>query len=52
MTFFSIVCLALSLSVGLIFFALFCWAAKSGQFDDIEEAKYEMFRDGEDEDGS
>ena len=40
-----IVSLFASLLLGLVFFGLFCWAVRSGQFDDAEEAKYEIFRE-------
>jgi cbb3-type cytochrome oxidase maturation protein len=31
--------------LGAIFAIAFIWAVKSGQFDDIEEPKYQMLRD-------
>lgn len=34
----------LSLSLGLVFALAFVWAARSNQFKDIEEPKYEMMR--------
>jgi cbb3-type cytochrome oxidase maturation protein len=33
--------------LGSIFFVLFRWAVKDGQFDDPEEAKYVIFREEE-----
>ncbi len=33
--------------LGGIFFILFRWAVKDGQFDDPEEAKYVIFREDE-----
>jgi len=33
--------------LGGIFFALFRWAVKDGQFEDPEEAKYVIFREDE-----
>lgn len=35
----------ISLMIGLIFIGAFIWAVKSGQFTDIEEPKYQMMRD-------
>lgn len=37
----------LSLSLGVIFASAFVWAAKTNQFKDIEEPKYQMLRDEE-----
>ncbi len=34
-----------TLLLGVIFALAFAWAAKSGQFKDIEEPKYQMLRD-------
>ncbi|MEI6891061.1 MAG: cbb3-type cytochrome oxidase assembly protein CcoS [Pontiella sp.] len=34
-------------ALGGIFFVLFRWAVKDGQFDDPEEAKYVIFREEE-----
>lgn len=34
-----------TLVLGVIFALAFVWAAKSGQFKDIEEPKYQMLRD-------
>ena len=47
MTLMSIVILVLTTLLGLIFFGLFCWAVKDGQLVDVEEAKYQMFREHE-----
>lgn len=41
----SIILLFTTLLLGMIFFLIFCWAVKIGQFDDPEEAKYEIFRE-------
>jgi cbb3-type cytochrome oxidase maturation protein len=38
----------ISLLFSLIFVAAFIWAVKSGQFTDIEEPKYQMMRDDDD----
>ena len=45
MTLLTIITLASTLVLGLIFFLFFCWGVKDGQFSNIEEAKYEMFRE-------
>lgn len=45
MTVLSMVSFGLTLCLGLIFLGLFAWGTRDGQFDDLEEAKYEMFRD-------
>ncbi|MBD3419645.1 MAG: cbb3-type cytochrome oxidase assembly protein CcoS [Chitinivibrionales bacterium] len=37
--------MASTLALGLFFFIFFCWAVKDGQFEDTEEAKYELFRE-------
>lgn len=34
-----------SLTMGVVFAALFIWAVKSGQFKDVEAPKYDMLRD-------
>ncbi len=44
MTTLSLITLGLTLTLGLVFLAFFLWAVKDGQFNDPEEAKYEMFR--------
>ena len=31
--------------LGVVFFLMFRWAVKNGQFDDPEEAKYVIFRE-------
>jgi len=41
----TIVTLICTLLLGALFFVLFCWGVKDGQFNDAEEAKYEIFRD-------
>ena len=46
----TIILLISTTLLGGVFFVLFRWAVKSGQFDDPEEAKYVIFR--EDEKGS
>jgi cbb3-type cytochrome oxidase maturation protein len=43
----TIVLLIATTLMGLIFFGLFRWAVKDGQFDDPEEAKYVIFREEE-----
>jgi len=40
--------LILTLLMGIGAWALFMWAVKSGQFDDIEGPKYRMFDDDDD----
>ena len=47
MTLMSVIILVLTTLLGLAFFGLFCWAVKDGQLVDVEEAKYEMFREDE-----
>lgn len=47
---FAIVTLCTTVLLGLLFLGLFVWAVKDGQMADLEEAKYEIFR--EDEGGS
>lgn len=47
MTLMSVMILVLTTLLGLIFFGLFCWAVKDGQWSDVEEAKYQMFREDE-----
>jgi cbb3-type cytochrome oxidase maturation protein len=46
----TIILLISTTLLGGIFFVLFRWAVKDGQFDDPEEAKYVIFR--EDDGGS
>ena len=41
----TIILLVLTTLLGFIFFAMFRWAVKDGQFDDPEEAKYVIFRE-------
>lgn len=43
----TIILLVATTLLGFIFFAMFRWAVKDGQFDDPEEAKYVIFRDNE-----
>ena len=43
----TIILLILTTLLGGVFFALFRWAVKDGQFDDPEEAKYVIFREDE-----
>ncbi len=47
MTLMSVIILVLNTLVGLMFFGLFCWAVRDGQLADVEEAKYQMFREDE-----
>ncbi|MEA2067612.1 MAG: cbb3-type cytochrome oxidase assembly protein CcoS [Verrucomicrobiota bacterium] len=43
----TIILLIATTLLGGIFFGLFRWAVKDGQFDDPEEAKYVIFREEE-----
>lgn len=43
----TIILLITTTILGGIFFALFRWAVKDGQFDEPEEAKYVIFREEE-----
>jgi cbb3-type cytochrome oxidase maturation protein len=43
----TIILLITTTVLGGIFFILFRWAVKDGQFDDPEEAKYVIFREDE-----
>ncbi|WP_372795162.1 cbb3-type cytochrome oxidase assembly protein CcoS [Pontiella sp.] len=43
----TIILLITTTLLGGIFFVLFRWAVKDGQFDDPEEAKYVIFREEE-----
>lgn len=43
----TIILLITTTMLGGIFFVLFRWAVKDGQFDDPEEAKYVIFREEE-----
>lgn len=43
----TIILLLATTILGGIFFWLFRWAVKDGQFDDPEEAKYVIFREEE-----
>ena len=43
----TIILLITTTLLGGIFFVLFRWAIKDGQFDDPEEAKYVIFRENE-----
>ena len=47
MLFLTIIILITTTLLGFIFFAMFRWAVKDGQFDDPEEAKYVIFREDE-----
>ena len=47
MTLLTIITLGCTLLLGVLFFALFCWGVKDGQFSDVEEAKYQLFREEE-----
>ena len=47
MLFLTIIILITTTLMGGIFFGLFRWAVKDGQFDDPEEAKYVIFRENE-----
>lgn len=44
----TIILLVTTTLLGFIFFAMFHWAVKDGQFVDPEEAKYVIFREDED----
>jgi cbb3-type cytochrome oxidase maturation protein len=41
----TIITLVCTLLLGALFFVLFCWGVKDGQFSDVEEAKYQLFRE-------
>ena len=41
----TIILLITTTLLGFIFFVMFRWAVKDGQFDDPEEAKYVIFRE-------
>jgi len=43
----TIILLITTTILGAVFFVLFRWAVKDGQFDDPEEAKYVIFREEE-----
>lgn len=43
----TIILLISTTLLGAIFFVLFRWAVKDGQFEDAEEAKYVIFREDE-----
>ncbi len=43
----TIILLLSTTFLGFIFFLLFRWAVRDGQFDDPEEAKYVIFREDE-----
>ncbi len=38
--------LAAALSMGLAGALAFAWAARNGQFDDLEDVKYQLLREG------
>jgi cbb3-type cytochrome oxidase maturation protein len=44
----TIILLITTTVMGGIFFAMFRWAVKDGQFEDAEEAKYVIFREDDD----
>jgi cbb3-type cytochrome oxidase maturation protein len=48
MLYLTIILLITTTLLGGIFFALFRWAVKDGQFEDPEEAKYVIFREDDD----
>ena len=41
----TIILLMSTTLLGVVFFLMFRWAVKNGQFDDPEEAKYVIFRE-------
>ena len=41
----AIITLCMTVLLGLFFLGLFVWAVQDGQMADLEEAKYEMFRE-------
>ena len=43
----TIILLLSTTVLGFIFFLIFRWAVKDGQFDEPEEAKYVIFREDE-----
>jgi cbb3-type cytochrome oxidase maturation protein len=45
----AIIILFMTVLMGLLFLGIFVWAVKDGQMADVEEAKYEIFRDDEGE---
>ncbi|MCP4641169.1 MAG: cbb3-type cytochrome oxidase assembly protein [bacterium] len=45
----AIVILFMTVLMGLLFLGIFVWAVKDGQMTDVEEAKYEIFREDEGE---
>ena len=47
MLFLTLTLLITTTLLGGIFFAMFHWAVKDGQFEDPEEAKYVIFREDE-----
>ena len=44
--------LIMTLLLGVFFLILFYWSVKDGQYTDVEEAKYQMFREPEDIEGN
>lgn len=44
----TIILLITTTLLGGIFFVMFRWAVKDGQFEDAEEAKYVIFREDDD----
>ena len=49
MTWQTIIILGSTLLMGFIFLCIFLWAVRDGQFENVEEAKYAMFRDDDGE---
>ena len=45
----AIIILFMTVLMGLLFLGIFVWAVKDGQMADVEEAKYEIFREDEGE---
>ncbi len=45
----AIITLCMTVLMGLGFLGLFAWAVKDGQMEDLEEAKYEIFREDEED---
>jgi cbb3-type cytochrome oxidase maturation protein len=46
-----VILLLSTLALSLVFLLIFVWAVRDGQFNDMEEPKYEMFRDEAGADG-
>lgn len=43
--------IAISLVLGVVCWLLFMWAAKKGQYDDVEGPKYRMLDDDDEKNG-